>query len=556
MKRGFLDRSKASARTRRLRLSVLERPRLNLGPLADPVGSGRRLVARIVVITVLVVSVCGIPALAGAAGQTTVRPNTLFPGNAPPGAVPLGAVPSSQELQLGVVLPPSNTGQLQSLLQDLYDPHSPEYHQWLRPGEFLQRFGPSAADVSSVESWLDGAGLSATQSGFALNVSAPASRIDSVLGTSLERYRTPSGRTGYLAQQTPLVPSTLANGTITSILGLNTVAQFEPQNTLTPQTLSGSQAAVQPLVDGLTPCAAAESAAAPGYYTLDALGAAYGIGSLLADHQNGQGETVGLYELASHSTSDVSTYESCFGLTNPVSTVAVDGGGGPTGGDGTLEADVDIEQVATQAPGARIISYEGPNDTASGAYDTWHAIVSADAAQVVSTSWGLCEPMSATAGYISSFAPLFEEAAAQGQTILSAAGDSGSEDCYSSSDNSTALEVDYPSSDPNVTAVGGTSLLGPGDEVVWNSASGAGGGGISRYVADPSWQPVDLSWTSTGNPCGETCREVPDVSADRGSGHGRGGQRRVDGGRRDEPGRSYGGGARGRPKRGLCHRDR
>ena len=237
MNRGFLDRSKASARTRRLRLSVLERPRLNLGPLADPVGSGRRLVARIVVITVLVVSVCGIPALAGAAGQTTVRPNRLFPGNAPPGAVPLGAVPSSQELQLGVVLPPSNTGQLQSLLQDLYDPHSPEYHQWLRPGEFLQRFGPSAADVSSVESWLDGAGLSATQSGFALNVSAPASRIDSVLGTSLERYRTPSGRTGYLAQQTPLVPSTLANGTITSILGLNTVAAIRTAEHLDPANL-------------------------------------------------------------------------------------------------------------------------------------------------------------------------------------------------------------------------------------------------------------------------------------------------------------------------------
>jgi subtilase family serine protease len=237
---------------------------------------------------------------------------------------------------------------------------------------------------------------------------------------------------------------------------------------------------------------------------------------MLSDGQNGHGATVALYELASHSTTDVAAYESCCGLANPISSVAVDGGGGATGGGGTVEADADIEQVATQAPGASIVSCEGPN-TVSGAFDTWNAIVSADAAQVVSTSWGLCEPLSNSAGYLSSFATLFQKAAAQGQTVLAAAGDFGSEDC-DGSNQSTALEVDYPSSDPNVTAVGGTSLFGPGNEVTWNANGGAGGGGISRYFAVPSWQPVDWSWTSTGNPCGLDCRQVPDISANAGVG--------------------------------------
>ena len=76
------------------------------------------------------------------------------------------------------------------------------------------------------------------------------------------------------------------------------------------------------------------------------------------------------------------------------------------------------------------------------------------------------------------------------------------------------MEVDYPASDPWVTGVGGTELLGPGDEVAWTGS----GGGISRYFDDPGWQPVDWSWAATGNACGLDCREVPDISANAGIG--------------------------------------
>ena len=59
---------------------------------------------------------------------------------------------------------------------------------------------------------------------------------------------------------------------------------------------------------------------------------------------------------------------------------------------GTLEAKIDIQEAATQAPGARIISYEAPN-TASGEYDAYNRIVDDNQAQVVSTSWGKCEAL-------------------------------------------------------------------------------------------------------------------------------------------------------------------
>ena len=137
---------------------------------------------------------------------------------------------------------------------------------------------------------------------------------------------------------------------------------------------------------------------------------------------------------------------------------------------------------------------------------------------------------------------LFEEAAAQGQTIVSAAGDDGSEDCYCPPDEScgpgastfaTQLAVDDPSSQPFVTGVGGTTLsaLGPRPpRQAWNNggnpvssglvAPGAGGGGLSSLWSMPSYQsgsPSSLRVLSApaGGGCGAArCREVPDVYTD------------------------------------------
>ncbi len=469
---------------------------------------------RFIVATAVLTAVVATPMAAEATGTPLVRVHQLDPGSAPLGSRELGALPGTQQLQLSIVLPPAHEGQLTSLLHSLYDPTSPEYHQWLRPGEFAAKFGPPPSEVAAVESWLHGRGIASTSaSGFAIKVRAPASRIAAALSTSFRRYRSPSGTTGYVAQQDPLVPQPLAGGQIAAIIGLNTVAAFHPQFAPVPSSRAAGTGAAQPHADGVTPCAAAENEAGSAFYTLDSLGADYGVGALISDGQTGARETIGLYELGSSSTSDVSTYASCLGLANPVSVDSIDGGGGAVGGSGTAEADADVEQAATQAPGASIISYEGPN-TAIGAYDIWNAIVSADAAQVVSTSWGLCEPLTQSAGELSTIPPLLEQAASQGQTILTASGDSGSEDCYPDNSTLTESEVDYPSSDPWVTAVGGTDLMGPGDESAWLDS----GGGISRYFADPSWQPVDWDWASAGNPCGVNCREVPDLSANAGVG--------------------------------------
>src|SRR3984957_12756180 len=131
--------------------------------------SRSRLLVATLALSGLVVSQ---PSTAGASSATSttstttsnslVRPHQFAPHGAPRGSTALGAVPGTQRLSLSVVLPPSNTAGLHTLLANLYNPSSPQFHHWLQPGQFATEFGPSSSDVAIVESWLHGRGLSAT----------------------------------------------------------------------------------------------------------------------------------------------------------------------------------------------------------------------------------------------------------------------------------------------------------------------------------------------------------------------------------------------------------
>src|SRR6185312_12416502 len=144
------------------------------------------------------------------------------------------------------------------------------------------------------------------------------------------------------------------------------------------------------------------------------------------------------------------------------------------------------------------------------------------------TSWGMCEQLTPTSDLDEENA-LFTIAAAQGQTIVAASGDSGPNDCTTGDSTTNAeLAVDDPASQPYVLGVGGTSLslasdparVYNGEEVCSNQTLGeASGGGISNYWPMPNWQqgPGVINSYSSGTPCGVTsgyCREVPDVALD------------------------------------------
>ena len=310
-----------------------------------------------------------------AAGPTMVRQADLATSVPPDGGREVGPLPASRRLSLDVVLAPSNDVALQALLRTLYTPGSPGYHRWLGRGRFAELFGPSRGEIDAVEAWLHDAGLPDTSvSGSSVRVSGSVAQVSSALGTSFAAYRADTGSTGYLAPAGPADPPVAGRWPDRRHSGARLpVGSFTGDHPEVDHDRPGP-GWERPAVDGVTPCAGALAEASPGYYTLDELGAAYGRGVAAGGRPGGHGQTIGVYELATHAASDVDTYESCFGLTNPVDTDEVDGGGGAAGGGGTVEADLDIEQAATQAPGATVISYEGP-DTSAGDYDVWSSMV-------------------------------------------------------------------------------------------------------------------------------------------------------------------------------------
>lgn len=471
---------------------------------------------------------------AGAATSWT-RPARLAL-DVPSGSVALGEVASDQDLTFSVGLAPSHPSELEALLAAQRDPASPQFGHYLASGEFARQFGPSATEVDGVTSWLRRVGFGdVTVEGPVVRVRTTAARASAALGISMERYRTPDRADAFFARNAPLVPSAIA-GTITTIVGLSSGTAALPRLDSTPSPASAASAPLAaPRADGLTPCTAAKNAAGSTFFTADQVGALYGIDNLFNHGQTGTGKRIAMVELAPHSAPNTTAYLTCFGLHNAVTTVAIDGGGtlDTNGSNGTLEANIDIEEAATQAPGAAIVSYEGPN-TLQGELDVYSRIVTDDTAVAVSTSWGICEA-SSNPSFNSAIAGLLAQAAAQGQTVVAASGDNGSEDCFAQGQGSPNLAVDTPADDPNITGVGGTSLAAGGSETVWNDCvgqttyaqcttalggnpGGSAGGGLSTDVDRPAWQPLVNGGVCTRAATGGTCRQVPDVSANAGTG--------------------------------------
>ena len=464
----------------------------------------------------------------------------------PAGAVARGTVAPTARLHVSVALKPRDPAALKAYVQAVSTPGSDVYRDYLTPAQFGQRFGATPRAVRDVTRSLRAQGLHpgpVTAGSLSIPVVASAARLERSLRISLRRLALPGRRMAVAATAAPALGVNVAH-LVQSVVGLNTVSAPHPLLTRPPPGSRATARARAALArahvatGGPQPCAAAQSAAAlQGAHTIDQIAAAYGFSGLYGAGDRGAGATVAIYELEPVDPSDIAAYQACYGTHASVSYVPVDGGAG--NGSGTGEAALDIENLLGLVPQARVLVYQGRNSSSgapgSGPYDTFRAIIDQDRAQVVSVSWGECEALIGATDAAAENT-LFQQAAVQGQTIITAAGDSGSEDCAAGFvAQQTQLAVDDPSSQPFVTGVGGTTLstIGPRpSEGVWNSGAGvvtglvqpgATGGGISDLWQMPAAQRDAspalnvLGAGVTGPQCGHPggyCREVPDVSAD------------------------------------------
>lgn len=434
-------------------------------------------------------------------------------GHIPPavaGAQPVAALDSSRPLSLALTLPLRHQAELADLLRGLADPNDGRYGQFLTPQQFADRFSPTPADYDRAIAYARSVGLTVVgthPNRTLLDVAAPAGQAERAFGLHLLVYRSRlDGRYFYAPDSEPRVPSALG-GAVSGVVGLDNAARWRPHFRVRPTP--ALSAYLDPSLDPFASPLATGSGPSGGLTPGD-IKKAYNLGGV---PQTGTGQTLALFELDGYKASDVTAYESYFGLPAvPLQNVLLDGYSGAAG-SGAGEVTLDIELQAALAPAAaKIIVYEGPNSN-TGVVDTYNRIATDNAAKQISTSWGEAEN-SATASVRGSENTAFQQMAAQGQSIFAAAGDSGAYD------NGSTLSVDDPASQPYMTGVGGTALTtsGPGgaysSEKTWNGGSitnGGGGGGISTVWAIPSYQSGVVSSASKGS---TTMRNVPDVSLD------------------------------------------
>jgi hypothetical protein len=494
--------------------------------------------------------IAGCPALVAVAASPASAASSFAAVSArpalPAGARATGALSASQVLTGDVALAPRDPSGLATYAADVSNPRSATYQRYLAPGEFKARFGPTTATVDAVTRQLraDGVDITSVSSdGLLVKFRATAAKAASAFHTGFSSYRLASGRTAFAPTSALALPASIAPS-VQSVIGLNNLDLPTSGALRGGRGHAGATAPSKAATTATGPSACSAAAADASEYgglTDQQIAGAYGVNGLYNAGDNGAGQTIAIYELEPFSTTDIQTFDTCYfgaskaaAMISRLKTIPVDGG--IAAGAGSGESELDIDDVSGLAPGANIDVYEAPNTT-YGYIDEFNQIVQDDTAKVVSSSWfSGCEAAvtQEEPGLVQVENTMFEQAAAQGQTVLDAAGDDGSDGCaiHGSSPVEPVLSAADPSSQPYVLAVGGTTIsdaTDPPSERVWNDGAlwGAGGGGISSEWPAPAWQADSLvpnvdnkkvigeAQKVNGGPfCGASlCREVPDVSA-------------------------------------------
>ncbi|MBP0725504.1 S53 family peptidase [Bacillus sp. RG28] len=399
---------------------------------------------------------------------------------------------------LTVALQLRNSDKLDNFIASLNDPSSPNYKHYITPEEFKSQYGATDETVDNVKNFLTSKGFEVqniSPNNAFVTISGTIGQMEDTFGITINNYKNAKGEVYYSNDTAPSIPAEFS-GVITDIEGLNNEGHYTHPRISKPLT---NPAAVTPNV-GSGPA---------GGYTPAELKGAYDINPLASSGYTGAGQTVAVMELDGYKASNITTYSNNYGLGSPAPTnIYVDGYSGAAG-SGEVEVELDIEVINAIAPKAQVVVYEGPN-TDQGLIDTYQKIATDNTAKSISVSWGIGEQHSSSAT-MNSLHTIFQQFAAQGQSIFAAAGDNGAYDS-----GGRTLEVDSPANDPYVTGVGGTHLTLSNStyssESIWSNKTNrtGGGGGLSKVYAMPSWQ----SGPGVQNSYSNGKRQVPDVSAD------------------------------------------
>ena len=408
----------------------------------------------------------------------------------------------------------SQEAELAQLLADQQNPSSPNYHRWLTPEEYADRFGASQDDINKITSWLRDQGLTAVSIARARNsiaFSGDAAQVESAFGVKIHHYRVNGAR--HFANATePTIPAGF-EAVVGSIHGLNDFRLKSSKRIVSMQPNYTSSRGSH-------------------YLAPDDVAMIYNIKSLYQAGVDGSGQKLVIVGQTQIRLADLRAFRSNFNLpaNDPEIVLVPDTKDPGIVSDDLDEAHLDVELSGAVARNANIV-YVYSNDV----MDAARYAIDQNLAPVMSISYGACEAQTPRADAMT-FQSWAKQANAQGMTWFAASGDAGGTDCDGSGSRARGgLSVDLPASVPEVTGIGGTrfsegsgsywnrisdangaSVLSYIQETAWNDSTAnnpaSSGGGASVFFPKPSWQ------TGTGVP-DNGARNVPDVSFAASSNH-------------------------------------
>lgn len=422
---------------------------------------------------------------------------------------------------------PAQQKDLDAFIAELGNPSSPNYHRYLTPKQFGERFGLSGNDIRKITDWLQSEGFTNVRVSNGRNritFDGTVSQIESTFNTEFHHYLVDSEL--HFANATDIsVPAPMAE----AVIGMSNISTFRPKPRARP-------------VEHFTSAASGNHFLSPGDFAT-----IYNLQPLYSAGADGTGQSIAVVGQTALITSDIDHFRSAAGLPakNLTQSLVPNTGTSTVVSSDLVESDLDVEWSGGVAKNANInFVYVGNNQNKS-VWDSLQYAVTNNVAPFISTSYGFCEQglEQQAPGFSKTVQTWAVQAISQGQTIIAATGDAGAADCESANSTvaTTGLAVDVPASIPEVTGMGGTEFFGDasgtsdttywlgattGDTISsaksyipeegWNDTTSSGlsasGGGVSTLFAKPSWQ------TGTGVP-NDGKRDVPDISLSASPGH-------------------------------------
>lgn len=450
-----------------------------------------------------------------------------LPGNMHPFARPEfdrgtadGSLPMERMI-LTLRLSSKRQAELDKFLAELHDPASPNFHRWLSPEQFKERFAPEPGDITLITGWLRSHGFvveEVARGGAWINFSGSAGNVEQVFRTPIHNYSV-GGRLYHANARNPSIPRGFAD-LVAGIVSLHDFPRMMMHSGVRPVT----QAGISPDYNY----------GSDHYLSPSDFATIYNVNALYSAGIDGSGQSIAIVGRTHPSSSNWTTFRSIMALPpNPPQVIVNGPDPGDLGANEDFEADLDVEWSGAVAKNAAIKFVVSKSTHATDGADlSAQYIVNNNLSPVMSTSFGSCESAMSTSenNFLNN---LWQQAAAQGITSLVSSGDSGAAGCDpGNASTGTGLGVNGLASTPYNIAVGGTqfnegsgsywnatngtgysSALGYIPEIAWNeSGSVAGGselwatgGGASSIYSKPAWQ------ATPGIPA-DGKRDVPDVS--------------------------------------------